>query len=153
MPLKSYLVAGALTMAVLTWSATAVCAQEKKSTKSEKKESVSADTTVRIDCPKIEMIGKIIDDAISIGAPVYNSGYHLYCYRVYEWAGYKILYEFAGSCPEAAAIIKTAIDKSHGDYSETEKAWIMRAAFDKIMGVPTQFSEPKKTDKERTIQG
>lgn len=95
-------------------------------------------------CAKAEQVEKIISDAISIGAPVYNSGFHLQCYRVYEWAGYKILYEYGSTCKEVEKILKTAIEKSHGDYSDLEKAWIMRAAFDKILGVPTQIGEPEK---------
>ncbi len=108
-----------------------------------------ADTVIK-NCIKSEQVEKIITEAISIGAPVYNSGYHLACYRIYEWAGYKILYEYGKECKEVEGILKKAIEKSHGDYSDLEKAWIMRQAFDKIMGVPTQMGEPeKKTDTQR----
>jgi len=95
-------------------------------------------------CSKNEEIEKIINDAISLGAPIYNEGLHLACYRIYEWAGYKILYEYGKTCKDVEKILKTAIDKSHGDYSDTEKAWLMRAAFDKILGVPTRMVEPEK---------
>jgi len=95
-------------------------------------------------CSKNEEIEKIINDAISLGAPIYNEGLHLACYRIYEWAGYKILYEYGKTCKEVEKILKPAIDKSHGDYSDTEKAWLMRAAFDKILGVPTRMVEPEK---------
>ncbi len=108
----------------------------------------AADTIIK-GCSKSEQVEKIITDAISIGVPVYNSGYHLACYRIYEWAGYKILYEYGTTCKEVEKVLKTAIEKSHGDYSDLEKAWIMRAAFDKIMGVPTQTGDPapkKETD-------
>ena len=104
---------------------------------------IKEDTVIK-NCAKSEQVEKIITDAIAIGAPVYNSGYHLECYRIYEWAGYKILYEYGKVCKDVEKILKTAIDKSHGDYSDLEKAWIMRAAFDKIMGVPTQTAEPSK---------
>lgn len=96
------------------------------------------------DCAKSPEIEKIINDAISLGAPIYNEGLHMACYRIYEWAAYKILYEYGKSCKEVEKILKTAIEKSHGDYSDTEKAWLMRAAFDKIMGVPTQTGQPEK---------
>jgi len=95
-------------------------------------------------CSKNEEIEKIINDAISLGAPIYNEGLHLACYRIYEWAGYKILYEYGKTCKDVEKILKTAIEKSHGDYSDTEKAWLMRAAFDKILGVPTRMVEPEK---------
>lgn len=103
------------------------------------KEKTRADT-----CLNSEQVEKIIADAISIGAPLYNSGYKLFCYRIYEWAGYKILYEYGTSCKDVEKILKAAIEKSHGDYSDLEKAWIMRAAFDKILGVPTESGDPEK---------
>jgi len=57
-------------------------------------------------------------------------------------ASYKILCEYGKDCKEVEKILKTAIDKSHGDYSDFEKAWIMRVTFDKIMGVPTEMGDP-----------
>ncbi|MGH2564560.1 MAG: hypothetical protein ACRDE5_08605, partial [Ginsengibacter sp.] len=76
--------------------------------------------------------------------PVYNAGLHIECYRIYEWAAYKIIYVYGSDCKEIGTVLKIAVDKSHGDYSDIEKAWMMRAAFDKILGVPTQTSEPEK---------
>ena len=92
--------------------------------------------TLPFACSKSEEIEKIITDAISLGAPIYNEGLHMACYRIYEWAAYKILYEYNKPCKNVITILKNAIDTSHGDYSDTEKAWIMRQAFDKILGVP-----------------
>ncbi len=97
-----------------------------------------------VTCSNSIEIEKIIDDAISLGAPIYNEGLHMACYRIYEWAAYKIIYVYGTSCKNIEAILKTAVEKSHGDYSDTEKAWMMRAAFDKILGVPTQTKEPEK---------
>ncbi len=101
------------------------------------------------DCPNSPEIEKIINDAISLGAPIYNEGLHMACYRIYEWAAYKILYEYGKSCKEVERVLKTAVEKSHGDYSDTEKAWLMRAAFDKIMGVPTQTGQPERSTAPR----
>jgi hypothetical protein len=100
--------------------------------------------TLPYNCSKTAEIEKIIDDAISLGAPIYNEGLHMACYRIYEWAAYKILYEYSTPCKEVEKILKFAIEKSHGDYSDTEKAWLMRTAFDKILGVPTRTGESKK---------
>jgi hypothetical protein len=94
--------------------------------------------SLKYNCPNTPEIEKIIAEAISLGAPIYNEGLHLACYRIYEWASYKIVYEYPKSCPLAANLLKLAIEKSHGDLSDTEKAWLMRAAFDKIVGVPTE---------------
>jgi hypothetical protein len=99
--------------------------------------------TIPGSCPMNDEIEKIITEAISLGAPIYNEGLHMACYRIYEWAGYKILYEYGKKCGEIEKTLKTAIDKSHGDYSDTEKAWIMRMAFDKILGVSTKTTDPE----------
>jgi hypothetical protein len=97
-------------------------------------------------CSDSAAIEKIITDAIALGAPIYNAGLHVGCYRIYEWAAYKILYEYGSHCKEVEKILKAAIEKSHGDYSDIEKAWLMRAAFDKILGQPTIKGSPEKTD-------
>jgi hypothetical protein len=82
-------------------------------------------------------ITTIIDEAISVGAPTYNSGNYVGCYRIYEGASYKILYLYGSKCKDERKILKEALEKSYGDYSFSEKAWIMRMAFDRILGVPT----------------
>jgi len=103
-----------------------------------------AQDSLPMNCGKAEEIDKIINQAISLGAPIYNEGLHMACYRIYEWAGYKILYVYGKDCPEVEKLLRTAIEKSHGDLSDTEKAWLMRMAFDKILGVQTQTGKPEK---------
>ena len=100
-------------------------------------------------CSDSTAIAKIIGDAIELGAPIYNAGFHIGCYRVYEWAAYKIVSVYGNNCKEVEKILKVAIDKSHGDYSDIEKAWLMRAAFDKILGEPTTTGNPDKPSPER----
>ena len=106
-------------------------------------------------CSDSDAIKKIIADAIELGAPIYNAGLHTGCYRIYEWAAYKILYIYGSNCKEVEKIVKKAIDKSHGDYSDTEKAWLMRAAFDMILGEPTRTGTPQKDggEKNSSIKG
>ncbi|MBA2612679.1 MAG: hypothetical protein H0U95_11945 [Bacteroidetes bacterium] len=87
---------------------------------------------------KMELVVAIIDEAISIGAPTYNEGNRAACYKIYEGAAYKILHKYGKKCTETADILETALEKSYGNYSITDKAWIMRMAFDKIEGVQTQ---------------
>ncbi len=105
--------------------------------------------SLKDNCADSNAIKKIIADAIELGAPVYNAGYHIGCYRIYEWAAYKILYVYGSNCKETERILKAAIDKSHGDYSDTEKAWLMRAAFDKVLGEPTVTTPQDKDGPER----
>ena len=101
-------------------------------------------------CADSTAIAKIIGDAIELGAPIYNAGFHIGCYRVYEWAAYKIVSVYGSNCKDVEKILKSAIEKSHGDYSDIEKAWLMRAAFDKILGEPTTPGKPEKESPERT---
>ena len=88
-------------------------------------------------CEKQEAVEVIIEEAIATGAPTYNDGNHIACYRIYEGAAYKIVYKYGSKCKDIKNILETALEKSYGDYTITEKAWIMRMAFDKILGVAT----------------
>ena len=89
-------------------------------------------------CSKMELVVSIIDEAIYSGAPIYNDGNHEACFKIYEGAAYKILHKYSKKCTETSEILETALEKITGNYNVTEKAWIMRMAFDKILGVPTQ---------------
>lgn len=90
------------------------------------------------DCDKIEAIYVIIGQAIETGAPTYNSGNHQGCYMIYEGAAYKILYKYGSRCSDVSNILEAALEKSYGANNATDKAWIMRMAFDQILGEPTQ---------------
>src|ERR1700722_17958707 len=61
--------------------------------------TLSSDT-IPGNCPRNDEIEKIINEASSLGAPVYNAGMHIACYRIYEWAAYKILFVFGQGCAE-----------------------------------------------------
>lgn len=89
------------------------------------------------DCKKIEAIREIISEAIAVGAPTYNEGNHIGCYRIYEGAAYKIIYRHGSKCKEVKSLLEDALEMSYGNYNASEKAWIMRIVFDKILGVPT----------------
>lgn len=90
------------------------------------------------DCKKIDEVVNIISDAIGIGAPTYNLGNHIGCYLIYEGAAYKILHLYGDKCKTLKNILEEALNKSYGDYTDTDKAWIMRMAFDEILGEPTR---------------
>lgn len=95
------------------------------------------DTNLIKKCKNIDAIYTVIAEAIEVGAPTYNSGNPMGCYRIYEGAAYKILYKYGSKCSEVTNILEAALEKSSGDYSPSDKAWIMRMAFDSILGVPT----------------
>ena len=100
--------------------------------------SVKSFATFSIKCEKTDSVNLIIGDAINIGAPTYNQGNYLGCYRIYEGASYKILYQYGSYCTRVTQILKTAIEKSYGAFTDSDKAWIMRVAFDEILGEPTR---------------
>ena len=100
--------------------------------------SIKSFSAISIKCEKTDSVNTIINEAINIGAPTYNQGNYLGCYRIYEGASYKILYRYANSCIRVSQILKTALEKSYGNFSDSDKAWIMRVAFDEILGEPTR---------------
>jgi hypothetical protein len=88
-------------------------------------------------CADMAAVSLILEEAISIGALTYNAGNHIGCYRIYEGAAYKVLYEHGAKCKDVRRLLKEALEKSYKTYSDSEKAWVMRLAFDRILGVPT----------------
>lgn len=96
-------------------------------------------------CKQVNTAYLIILEAIEVGAPTYNNGNHVGCYKIYEGAAYKILYLYGNKCKVIRKRLETALIKvAEGEYKAGEKAWIMRMAFDDILGVPTKTSEPLK---------
>jgi len=89
-------------------------------------------------------IAKRIDDAISVGAPLYNDGQHEACYRIYESTSREIKRKVAG-CAPAAAALDAGMERAEqlGDY--TAKAWAMRDAFDGLLDVIARRARTKTT--------
>lgn len=89
----------------------------------------------------VALIDKTIGEAVSLGAPVYNSGGragHLACYRIYEGAAYKMIVKLGGRAGPAKAALEKALKKADDAAGATEKAWIMRRCFDSLLGKRTQ---------------
>ena len=89
----------------------------------------------------IDLIDGVISDAISSGVDIYNSGDHLGCYRLYEGSGYKLLFLLDDRCTAASTLLKRAIREAGttvtpGGYDSVPaaQAWIMRIAFDSLLG-------------------
>jgi S1-C subfamily serine protease len=85
------------------------------------------------------IINRALDQAIASGVDVYNAGDHLACYRIYEGAAYKALFMLSNRSPTAISVLKGALDKADavedGAGTAATKAWMMRNAFDSIIGV------------------
>ena len=113
--------------------------KERPTTRIKKLQSPpTSDNNFAKNCEKIEAVINIIEEAISVGAPTYNTGNHSACYLIYQGAAYKIIYLYGAKCKQVKNVLETAVEKAQGNYSSTDKAWIMRMAFDQILGVPTE---------------
>lgn len=64
------------------------------------------DIAVIAGCGDSTAIVKIIGDAIELGAPIYNAGFHIGCYRLYEWAACKIVSAYGSNCKDLEKIFK-----------------------------------------------
>ncbi len=88
-------------------------------------------------CPDLGDLDETIVAAIAIGAPIYNAGSALGCYRIYEGAAYKMLYRLEGRCPAASELLRAGLAKAETDLGDSSKAWTLRRAFDAILGEGT----------------
>ena len=77
-------------------------------------------------CQRLAEVDSMISQAILIGAPVYNAGSPLGCYRIYEGAGYKILYSLGIECPNITAPLRAGLAEAEKQSEVKGKAWIIR---------------------------
>lgn len=89
-------------------------------------------------CEDLDTVDLVISQAIEVGAPIYNTGDHLGCYRVYEGASYKLLYLLEGRCRNVSSTLLAGLKQAKADSTATRKAWSMRRTFDLILGQATQ---------------
>lgn len=71
--------------------------------------------------------------AIQIGAPAYNYGDHRGCYEVYLCTGRMMLQAVEGA-EDSKQILRQAIQRAATVPDVTQQAWIMRHAFDAVLG-------------------
>jgi hypothetical protein len=74
-----------------------------------------------------------ISDAISVGAPVYNSGDHEACYRIYEGTALRL--ERDSDCKIVREALGQGLLRAQTLENGTERAWAMRDAFDGLLDV------------------
>jgi hypothetical protein len=91
------------------------------------------------ECKNVEQVDQIIGEAIEIGAPIYNAGSALGCFRIYEGAAYKLLVTQGAECPELAAFVRGGLMQVDAAGNESDKAWALRQMFDAIGGQSTRF--------------
>lgn len=108
-------------------------------------------TEIERECTEddVDIIDHVISNAIASGAGIYNAGHHMGCYRIYEGAGYKILYSLQNRCEKATSLLSSALTKASdtkdaGRYETVAaaQAWTMRHAFDALLGQRPDRVEP-----------
>jgi hypothetical protein len=75
----------------------------------------------------------LLQTAISIGVPAYNLGDHRGCYEVYACTA-RTLYQGVQGAVEARQTLRDALEQCSLRADVNEMAWIMRRAFDSILG-------------------
>src|SRR5581483_3412820 len=85
----------------------------------------------------LEFIRAYIGLAIQIGAPAYNLGDLRGCYEVYACTA-RLLLQGVKGADEARQTLREALEQCSTQVDVNEQAWIMRRAFDAILGDEAQ---------------
>ncbi len=88
------------------------------------------------DCPleQMQRVFKGVEDAIVLGAPLYNQGNHEACFKIYEGASLELDRTLQG-CVGVKKVLSEGRTAAQALGSWTEKAWAMRDAFDGLLVV------------------
>lgn len=80
----------------------------------------------------VKLIVQGIEDAIEIGAPLYNDGKLEACYRIYEGAALELQRKLSG-CAGPKGALGVGLREAQKRKSYADKAWAMRDAFDGLL--------------------
>jgi hypothetical protein len=83
-----------------------------------------------------ELTLTMIQTAINLGAPVYNAGDARGCFEIYA-ATSRMLIRMAASESQDTSLLIEALKESSLESDVDEQAWIIRRAFDEILGEET----------------
>jgi hypothetical protein len=81
----------------------------------------------------LEAIHGYLAMAIQIGAPAYNYGDHRGCYEVYACTARLMLSAIEGA-EDAKQVLRRALERCRAVKDVKQQAWIMREAFDELLG-------------------
>jgi hypothetical protein len=81
----------------------------------------------------LEVVRAFLAQAIGIGAPAYNAGDHRGCYEVYACTARLMLHAVEGA-DDSKKALRRALEQASTVADVNEQAWIMRRAFDSILG-------------------
>jgi serine protease Do len=90
-------------------------------------------------CKPEQIAGMVlsIEQAIDVGAPLYNKGEIEACFRIYE--GTAIKFERDSTCPGIAKAFGTGLARVKKLETYKEKAWAMRDTFDGLINVANKW--------------
>jgi S1-C subfamily serine protease len=83
---------------------------------------------------QLHTVARTIEQAISVGAPLYNDGNHEACYRVYEGAALELDRKL-GRCGGPRKALLAGVKRAAKLDGWDDKAWAMRDAFDGLLEV------------------
>lgn len=81
------------------------------------------------------LIEKEIVDAIGVGAPLYNSGNHEACFRIYEGTALALKERMGSTAERVVGALLDGIENAATAPDYSAKAWAMRDAFDGVLDV------------------
>jgi hypothetical protein len=91
----------------------------------------------------LEVIRTYLAMAIQIGAPTYNGGDHRGCYEVYACTARMLLQAVQGA-EDARKMLREALQECSTVVDVSRQAWIMRHAFDAVLGEGPAKDTPEK---------
>jgi len=95
-------------------------------------------------CPELPLVLDRISAAISVGAPLFNSGDHEGCRSLYEGTARTILEDLLppGRCPVVRRELGSARTEAQSTATPGDAAWALRHGFDRITQSVTTATEP-----------
>jgi hypothetical protein len=90
----------------------------------------------------IDLIVTGIEDAIEVGAPLYNSGNLAGCYHMYEGAAQDIERRLSSTCTGPAAALRVGRATAAQSSASAVQAWAMRDAFDGLLDAAERKFKP-----------
>jgi hypothetical protein len=81
----------------------------------------------------LEAVRAYLTLAIQLGAPAYNQGDHRGCYEVYACTA-RLLLKAVQGADEAKDVLRHALQQAATVPDVGQQAWILRHAFDSVLG-------------------
>ena len=83
----------------------------------------------------VQVLAVGIDDAISVGAPLYNSGNFAGCYHLYDGAAADVERKLPAACAGPVRALEVGRKRATSLTDPSAQAWAMRDAFDGLLDV------------------